>query len=129
MLTDSNIEFTYEGTPGVPLTWVIDEQCLYDLALSQEHAAIFQTADEVIDISDQYPDHPGITVSFRKNGEVLDTFQTTDYFGSILLSEPLVLNMLEYAYGLYVVSPNALFQNNEFVILDQDVSGREKFHG
>lgn len=128
MLTDATIEFTYEGVRGVPLVWVIDEQCLYDLALSPEHAAIFQTATEIVDVSDQYPEHTGITVSFRKDGEVLEELQTSDYFGSILLSDPLVLNMLDYPYGFYVSSPNALFQNGEFVILDQDVSGQERFH-
>ena len=128
MLTDSNIEFNYEGTPGVPLVWVIDEQCLYDLPLSQEHAVIFQNATEVVDVSSQYPDHSGVTVQFLNNGSILEEFQTTEYFGSILLSNPTVLNMLEYPYGLYVSSPHALFQNGEFVILDQDVTGKDKFH-
>lgn len=129
MLTDDSIFFVYEGIKGVPLVWVIDTQCLYDLPLSVEHAAIFTGYDDIIDISDQYPDHDGITVRFLKNGETLEEFQTSEYFGSILLSNPLVLNLMEYPYGFYVSSPNALFVDGEFVILDTDMSTLERFHG
>jgi hypothetical protein len=101
---------------------------LYDLPLSVEHAAIFQSADDVVDISDDYPEHDGVTVRFLKNNEVLEELQTSDYFGSILLSDPQVLVLTDYPYGLYVESPNALFVNGEFVILERDVSGLEPFH-
>lgn len=119
MLTDDSIEFVHRGVNGVALVWVIDQQCLYDLPLSVEHAAIFTDHDQVIDISDQYPDHDGITVRFMKDGTVLEEFQTSEYFGSVLLSDPLVLNLADYPNGMYVWSPNALFVNNEFVILEE----------
>jgi hypothetical protein len=128
MLTDQLLEFTYNGTRGVPLVWVIDTQCLYDLPLSVEHAAIFTGADEVVDISEDYPDHEGVTVRFLKEGQVLEEFQTSDYFGSILLSNPQVLNLMDYPYGMYVVSPNALFVDNEFVIVDTDMTDLRRFH-
>lgn len=128
MITDDDLEFTFTGTKGVGLVWVIDEQCLYDLPLSQEHANLFLSATEVVDISAEHPEHDGITVRLLKDGEALEDFQTTEYFGSILLSEPLVLDLGKYAYGYYVSSPNALFRNGEFVILDQDVATLEKFH-
>lgn len=128
MLTDSSIEFKPENGRGIALVWVIDQQCLYDLPLSVEHAAIFTEAEEVLDISQDYPDHNGITVRFMKNGEVLGELQTSEYFGSILLSNPQVLNLMDYPYGLYVSSPDALFVNGEFVILDADVTGLEPFH-
>lgn len=128
MLTDDSITFVFSGTKGVPLVWVIDQQCLYDLALSPEHAEIFQTATEVIDISSDYPEHNGITVRFLKDGVVLEELQTSEYFGSILLSNPLVLNLFNYPYGLYVTSPNAMFVDNQFVILNEDMSGLEPFH-
>ena len=128
MLTDSSIEFIYKGVNGVPLVWVIDTQCVYDLPLYVGHATIFQEADEVIDISADYPEHDGITVRFLKEGVVLEELQTTEYFGSILLSNPLVLNLLDYPYGLYVESPNALFVNNEFVILDTDMTQLDPNH-
>jgi hypothetical protein len=129
MLTDQSLEFTHSGTAGIPLVWVIDTQCLYDLPLSQEHAAIFTEADEVVDISDDYPEHDGTTVRFLKNNEILEELQTSEYFGSILLSNPTVLNLADYPYGMYVMSPNALFVNNEFVILDTDMTTLDRFHG
>lgn len=129
MLTDDSIYYVRkEGVRGVALVWVIDTQCLYDLALSPEHAAVFTGYDEIIDISEEYPDHNGVTVRFLNKGEVVEEFQTSDYFGSILLSEPQVLNLLEHPYGRYVESPNALFVNGEFVILDTDMSQMEKFY-
>lgn len=120
MLTDDSIHFIHQGVNGVALVWVIDTQCLYDLPLSVEHAAIFTGYDEIIDISEEYPEHDGITVRFLKNGQVLEEFQTSEYFGSILLSNPQVLKLLDYPYGRYVESPNALFINGEFVILDTE---------
>jgi hypothetical protein len=129
MLTDESLIFTYNGTRGVPLVWVIDTECLYDLALSQEHAAIFTEADAVVDISEDYPEHEGVTVRFLKEGQVLEELQTSEYFGSILLSSPQVLNLMDYPYGMYVMSPNALFVDNEFVILETDMSTLKRFHG
>jgi len=128
MLTDESIEFRLGNGRGVPLVWVIDQQCLYDLPLSFEHANIFLKADEVIDVSEQYPEHNGTTVKFMEKGQVLEELQTSEYFGSILLSNPLVLNLMDYPYGLYVMSPNAMFVDGKFVILDTDVSGLEPFH-
>lgn len=128
MITDDSIEFVHKGVNGIPLVWIIDTQCLYDLPLSVEHASIFTDHDEVIDISEEYPEHDGITVRFLKNGETLEEFQTSEYFGSILLSNPQVVSLLDYPYGMYVSSPNALFINNEFVIIDADMSQLERFH-
>ena len=128
MLTDASIEFVFEDELGIALVWVIDQQCLYDIPLSVEHATIFLEATEVIDISEDYPEHDGITVRFLKDGVVLEEFQTTEYFGSILISEPLVLKLVDYPYGLYVESPNAMFIDNEFVITDRDVTNEEPFY-
>jgi hypothetical protein len=122
-LTDIDIEFTFNGTKGVALVWVIDEQCLYDLPLSAEHADIFLTANKVEDISDLYPEHDGITVRLSKDDESLMELSTTEYFGSILLSEPQVVRLDKYPYGRYVVSPNARFNGTEFEITDRDVTG------
>jgi hypothetical protein len=129
MLTDQSLEFTYNGTRGVPLVWVIETQCVYDLPLSVEHAAIFTEATEVVDISEDHPEHDGVTVRFLKDGQVLEELQTSEYFGSILLSNPRVLSLMDYPYGMYVMSPNALFVDNEFVILDTDMTTLKRFHG
>jgi hypothetical protein len=122
-LTDLDIEFTYAGTPGVPLVWVIDGDCVYDLPLSVEHSEIFLSADEVLDISSEYPDHNGIVVRLLQAGETRLELATTEYFGSILLSNPQVLNLVDYPYGRYVVSPHAKFDGEKFIILNRDVSG------
>jgi len=123
MITDNDIVFNFSGTPGVPLVWVIEQQCLYDLALTQEHSLIFLHYEECIDISEEYPDHDGITVRFIKNGETLEELQTTEYFGSILLSNPTVLNLRDYPYGRYVESPHAIFDGEKFIITNRDVTG------
>jgi hypothetical protein len=123
MLTDKDITFAYDGNPGIPLVWVIDTDCVYDLPLSKEHADIFLTHDEVIEITEQYPNHEGITVRFLKDGNVLEELHTTEYFGSILLSNPQVLNLKDYPFGRYVESPNAKFIDGQFVITNRDVTG------
>jgi hypothetical protein len=128
MLNDQSLEFTYTGTKGVALVWVIDTRCVYDLPLSQEHSYIFLEADEVVDISEDYSEHEGITVRFLKEGQILEELQTSEYFGSILLSNPKVLKLEDYPYGMYVMSPNALFVDNEFVILNTNMDGLEPFH-
>ena len=123
MLTDNDIVFTFSGTRGVALVWVIGQECLYDLPLSQEHSSIFLDSEECLDISEEYPDHDGITVRFMKNGETLEELQTTEYFGSILLSNPTVLKLQDYPYGRYVESPHALFDGEKFIITDRDITG------
>ena len=129
MLTDNDIIFNFLGTPGVPLVWVIEQDCLYDLPLSQEHASIFLDYEECIDISEEYPDHDGITVRFIKNGETLEELQTTEYFGSILLSSPTVLNLRDYPYGRYVESPHARFDGEKFIITNRDITGFMPYKG
>jgi len=124
MINDRDIIYTYDPEkPGVALVWVIDGECLYDLPLLVEHGKIFTDSDEVLDISDEYPDHDGITVKFFKNGEEVEILQTTEYFGSILLSNPMVLNLADYPYGRYVESPNAKFDGEKFIITNRDVTG------
>jgi hypothetical protein len=136
MLTDKIIEFVGGGgssdtanlIKGVPLVWIIDGDCLYDLPVWQEYADMFVNNDEVIDVSSEYPDNDGITVRFIKNNEIINNLHTTEYFGSILLSNPLVLNLGDYAYGRYVQSPHAKFDGEKFIITNRDVSGFLPWH-
>jgi hypothetical protein len=107
---------------GIPLVWVINGECLYDLPLSVANAEVFLTADEVVDVSSEYPEHTGITVRFLLNGTVLEELKTSEYFGSILLSNPQVLDLRLYAFGRYVQSPNATFDGTQFHITNRDVS-------
>ena len=97
------------GGIGTPLVWIIDGQCLYDLAVKAEYLSVFIESDEVLDVSDEYPEYEGVTVRFIKNGETVEDFQTSEYFATILLSEPQVLSLFDYPYGHFVESPNAEF--------------------
>jgi hypothetical protein len=130
MLTDSSILYVREndGINGVPLVWVIDGECLYDIPTTQKYADMFLLSDEVLDVSENYSDHDGITVRFVKNNKTVDELQTSEYFGSILLSDPMVLNLLEYPYGMYVVSPNAVFDGEKFIITNEDMSSLMAWH-
>lgn len=114
MITDSDLEFIHTGNHGVPLVWIIDGQCLYDLPLYPVDADMFMNNDYVVDVSENYPDHNGITVAFYRDGELIEEFQTSEYFGSILLSNPLILNLLDHPGGISVVSPYATFDGESF---------------
>jgi hypothetical protein len=133
MLTDEMIEFIGGndvpfGVTGVPIVWVIDGDCLFDLPVLSDYADMFFNSDEVIDISDEYPDYDGIVVRFMKNGEVVEELKTTEYFGTILLSEPLVLDLNEYPYGRYVQSPHAQFDGEKFIITNRNVTSYPAWH-
>ena len=124
MFTDKDLEWVAGTNPeeSMALVWVIDGQCLYDLPLLNYYAEIFLNHDEVLDVSNDYPDHDGLTVRFIKNGEVVDDFQTSEYFGSILLSSPQVVDLSKYPYGRYVQSPNAEFDGEKFIITNRDMT-------
>jgi hypothetical protein len=111
------------GTGGDALVWIIDGDCLYDIAVVSEHVSMFTESDNVLDVSEDYPDHDGITVRFVKDGETVEDFQTSEYFGNILLSEPEVKSLLKYPYGKYVISPDATFDGEKFIITNRDVTG------
>ena len=113
---------------GNPLVWVIDGDCLYDLAVKTEYISMFTESDEVADVSNEYPVHNGLTVRFIKNGETVEDFQTSEYFGNILLSNPQVVSLFNYPYGHFVVSPNAKFDGEKFIITNRDVYGQPAWH-
>lgn len=130
MLTDNHILYVRgnDNVDGVGLCWVIDGQALYDYPIWQEYKEMFTSHDEVIDISGDYPEHDGITVRFVKNGQTMDELQTSEYFGSILLSDPLVVDLFDYPYGRYVVSPDALFDGEKFTITNRDMTDIPPWH-
>jgi hypothetical protein len=129
MLTEKDIEFVGSGatssavapTSGVALVWVIDGDCLYDLPVYKNYEYLFLDNDEVVDVSEEYPDNEGITIRFKKNGEALEDLNVSEYFGSILLSNPTVLDLLKYPYGRYVISPNAKFDGEKFIITNRNM--------
>jgi hypothetical protein len=116
------------GTGGAALVWIIDGECLYDLPVLTEHVSMFTEHTEVLDVSEDYPDHDGITIRFVKGTDPEVDFQTSEYFGSILLSSPQVEDLAKYPYGQYVVSPNAIFDGQKFIITNRDVSELPAWH-
>jgi hypothetical protein len=130
MLTDSSILYARgnDGIDGVALVWVIGQECLYDIPVWQEYSDMFLNSQDVVDISLDYPDHEGLTIRFIKDSQTVGELQTSEYFGSILLSSPTVLNLGDYPYGRYVQSPNALFDGEKFIITDRDITGFLPWH-
>jgi hypothetical protein len=130
MLTDNQILYVKgnDNAKGVALCWVIDGQALYDYPIWEEYKEMFTSYDEIIDISEEYPDHDGITVRFIKNRQVVNELKTSEYFGSILLSYPLVVDLFDYQYGRYVVSPHALFDGEKFTITNRDMTDILPWH-
>ena len=111
-----------EGIKGVALVWVINEDCLYDIPIKPEYSDMFMTSDTIEDVTSEYIKHDGMVIRFIKNGEVVNDLSTSEYFGSILLSSPTVLDLSKYAYGRYVISPNAKFDGEKFIILNRDTT-------
>ena len=111
-----------EGIKGVALVWVINEDCLYDIPIKPEYCDMFMTSDAIEDVTSEYIKHDGMVIRFIKNGEVVNDLSTSEYFGSILLSSPTVLDLSKYAYGRYVISPNAKFDGEKFIILNRDTT-------
>lgn len=122
MINDIDIEFQSDQGKGQALVWVIDGDCLYDLPLNKNYAGMFLATTDILDVSNEYPDNEGITVRLINNGVTLEDFNTSEYFGSILLSSPQILDLADYPYGRYVQSPNAQFDGEKFIILNQDVT-------
>ena len=130
MLTDIQIQYTRgnDGINGIPLVWIIDGQCVYDIPVWEIYKEMFVSSDLILDASSSYPEHDGITVRFMKNDLMIDDLKTTEYFGSILLSNPTVLDLQDYPYGRYVVSPNATFDGQKFTITDRDMAQLLPWH-
>lgn len=120
MITDNDLKYIHDHEKlGHALSWVIDGECVYDIALNDKYAEIFLLSDTIEDVSLEYPDLPGITVRFFKNGLPIEELNTSEYFGSVLLTPHLVINLHGHTNGWYVSGANAQFVDKQFVILDR----------
>lgn len=120
MITDNDLTFTYSGEDGVPICFVIGEDNLYDLAISKDMARMFLSSASIQDVSSYYPELGGITVRFlNETWETIEDLNTSEYFGSILLSSPKMVNYLCHAYGLYAESLESKFIDYDFVIYNR----------
>lgn len=129
MITDNSISYIKEDGLGHALAWIIDDECLYTLALNSTYADLFLLSDEIQDVSSEYLENGGITVRFYKNGEQVEDFNTTEYFGSILLSPHKVINLFGHEYGWYAGGSNTRFVDNRFVILDRNQEDLNSIEG
>ena len=117
MVTDASVEYFYSPEiPGMPIALVIDGEVLYTAPVWSSFGQILLDATEFRDVSSTYPEHNGITVELLSNEEVIETWQTTEYVGSILLSEPLILDISQYENGGYVEDLKASFDGTKFII-------------
>jgi hypothetical protein len=130
MLTDNDITYSWnKDNPderGSALAFIISEDVVYDAPFYNWAADMFLRADSFVEIPQDNPTDK-IIVSIMENDIELDQLETTEYFGSILLSNPMIKDLNAYPYGRYVISPNAKFVNNEFVVLDMNTEGLPPF--
>jgi hypothetical protein len=118
MITDNDIQYVYsrDVLQGAPLTFVINGQCLYDFVVTSYGVDLFTKNKGISDLSLEYPEHDGKTLQIIKDNDEIEIYQTNEYFGSILLSSPTVISLIDYPYGHHVVSPNADFDGEKFKI-------------
>ena len=117
MVTDISIDYVYNPeVPGMALAFIIDQEVLYTLPTWATFGQILLDATGFRDISSQYPEHDGITVEILSGEEVLETWQTREYVGSILLSNPLILDLSKYENGGHVQDLMASFDGTKFII-------------
>jgi hypothetical protein len=125
MLTDNDIIYLWNtDSPderGSALAFIIDQDVVYDAPFYNWAADMFLRADSFVEITQENLVDK-IIISILENNVEIEQLETSEYFGSILLSGPTIKDLNSYAYGRYVVAPNAKFINNEFVILDGNVS-------
>lgn len=130
MLTDKDIAYQQiVGYAGYALAWIIEEDCVFTNVMNKQYFDLFTSFDNAIDISDQYPEHNGITVRLIKDDVILEDFQTSEYFGSILLSNPIIIDIMEYPYGAYVEPFKCKFIKDQFVFSEIDISNLDPFPG
>jgi hypothetical protein len=119
MIKDIEITFKPEANEagGAALAFVIGEDVLYTIAASKLGADLFLNFTDAIDVSDNFPENDGITIKFMNNKVELETLHTSEFFGSILLSNPKVINLVNHKRG-YATGEPAKFIDDEFYVLD-----------
>lgn len=126
MINDSSISYNRDrdGFNGAPLVFVIDGECVYNFLVTEEGVNLLTKNISISDISSEYPDHYGLTLEIIKENGESEIFQTSELFGSILLSNPTVVNAAKYPYGDYAIATDAVadFDGEKFIIKNLSVS-------
>jgi hypothetical protein len=125
MITIEDVTFDPRQTDkvqGLPLVFVIDEQCVYDFPATKYGSELFMKNNGIVDISSDYPDYDGITVKIIIDENNFEILQTSEYLGSILLTVDKAICLWDYPYGAYVYSPDAAnFDGDKFIIHGRDM--------
>jgi hypothetical protein len=117
MVTDASIDYLYSPEiPGIAVAFVIDGEVLYTAPVWSTFGQTLLDATEFKDISSEYPEHNGMTIQILLNNEIVETWQTTEYVGSILLSNALILDLSQYENGGHVEDLKASFDGVKFII-------------
>jgi hypothetical protein len=124
MIKDIDIQhsFSRDKLAGAPLVFVIDGECLYNFNATLPGIDLFTKNKGITDISADYPEHDGATLQIVKENDEIEVYQTNEYFGSVLLSNPTVLDLNDYPYGHHVMSPDASFDGEKFIIKNKTVA-------
>jgi len=123
MIKDIDIQhvFSRDKLAGAALVFVIDGECLYNFNATLPGVDLFTKNKGITDISSDYPEHNGSTLKIIKENDEVEVYQTDEYFGSILLSNPTVLDLADYPYGYYVGANNASFDGTKFNLKNRTV--------
>ena len=123
MITDDNIQYVFsrDNLAGAPLVFIIDGDCLYNFTATLPGVDLFTKNKGITDISADYPEHDGATLQIIKENDEIEIYQTNEYFGSILLSDPTVLDLRDYPYGHHVMAQDASFDGEKFIIKNRTV--------
>ena len=105
-------------TNHTALAFIIEEDVLYCYPLNERGTNLFLNFTDAIDVSGDFPSsETNLTIKLMNNEIELETLQVSEYFGSILLSNPKVVNLLNHKRGHATGEP-AKFIDNEFYVLD-----------
>ena len=130
MITIDDIHFNPmnpKDLNGLPLVFVIDGRCVYDLYANKYGTELLMKNTSIIDVSDEYPDYDGITVKIIIDEQNFEILQTSEYVGSILLTENKAICLWDYPYGQYVQAPYATFDGEKFNIENEDMNALEPY--
>jgi hypothetical protein len=117
MVTDASVEYFYSpDVPGIAFAFVIDGEVLYTAPVWSTFGQILLDATGFRDVSSEHIEHNGMTIEILIDDQVVETWQTTEYVGSILLSNPLILDLSKYENGGYVEDLKASFDGIKFII-------------
>lgn len=120
MITDNDIYFFWNKYPErqqMAIGFGINGKLISDLATYVDFYDLLISSDEVVSASED-----NSVVNFMKNGLIIETLQTSSFFGSLLSSNPDIIEMYRHPNPEQLaknaaVSPGWLYdENGEFRI-------------